>query len=1061
MVSVQGTVQVKRVGETQWQQVKLNETYCPGDVIQVGERSRADVALVNQPVLRLDQNTVITLGGLKEERTSIIALLKGAAHFFSRVTRGLEVQTAFVNAGVEGTEFFIRVEKDRTLLSIFEGKVLASNAAGSLTITGGQSAEAEAGKAPVARVVVHPRDAVQWALYYPPVVYEHPENLKENDPRFYTTRASALLQVGRVDEAKADLGKALELDPKNSVAFALQSIIAVTQNEKEKALDLAGKAVQSNPNSAEAHIALSYAQQANFNLEGALNSVKEAVRVQPENALAWARLAELQLSFSRLNEALNAAQKAVTLNPDISRTQTVLGFAFLTEVKTGEAKKAFEKAIELDQADPLPRLGLGLSKIREGNLEEGGREIEIAASLDPNNSLIRSYLGKTYFEEKKGKMAGEEYGIAKRLDPKDPTSFFYDAILKQLTNRPVEALHDAQKAIELNDNRAVYRSRLLLDADLAARSAGLARIYTDLGFQQLALVEGWKSENTDPADFSGHRFLADSYAALPRHEIARVSELLQSQLLQPININPIQPHLAESNQFIIGGAGPADLSFNEFNPLFNRDRVALQMSGIVGENETSGEEVSVAGVYKNASISVGQFHYRTNGFRENSDITNDIYNAFFQFELSPETSIQAEYRYRNTEYGDLRLRFFPEDFSPGETNKEERRTYRIGFRHDFSPDSTILGSYIHENAHVSLNDDQPVESYLTFLDIKRPESADSAEIQHLFRSESFDVISGIGYASINGTLDTTTGTPYPPPYDVISGSISTDLKHTNLYVYPHISIMKNLTVIVGASGDIVDGKEPYFKDKSQFNPKFGVTWNPMPDTTVRAAAFRVLKRTLITNQTLEPTQVAGFNQFYDDGNGTDSRRYGVAVDQKFSRNIFGGVELSRRNLKVPILDYTDVGEPIWVKIGWTEKLGRAYLYWTPHKWLALEAQYQYERIEKDEKYTDGPITLTTNRLPLGINFFHPSGFSLSLKATYITQQGEFVAFKEGEGVRTGEDNFWTVDAAINYRLPKWHGIITVGATNLFDKEFEFFDTDTANPIMQPKRFFFARATLSF
>jgi hypothetical protein len=31
---------------------------------------------------------------------------------------------------------------------------------------------------------------------------------------------------------------------------------------------------------------------------------------------------------------------------------------------------------------------------------------------------------------------------------------------------------------------------LLLDADLAARSASLARIYNNLGFQQLALLEG-------------------------------------------------------------------------------------------------------------------------------------------------------------------------------------------------------------------------------------------------------------------------------------------------------------------------------------------------------------------------------------------------------------------------------------------------------------------------------------------------------------------------------------------------------------------------------------------
>ena len=134
----------------------------------------------------------------------------------------------------------------------------------------------------------------------------------------------------------------------------------------------------------------------------------------------------------------------------------VLGFAYLTQVKTTESRAAFEKAIELDQADPLSRLGLGLAIIRDGDLEAGGREIEIAASLDPNNSLVRSYLGKVYFEKKQIGLDAREYAIAKELDPKDPTPWFYDAIAKQTTNRPAEALQDLQKAIELNDNRAVY-----------------------------------------------------------------------------------------------------------------------------------------------------------------------------------------------------------------------------------------------------------------------------------------------------------------------------------------------------------------------------------------------------------------------------------------------------------------------------------------------------------------------------------------------------------------------------------------------------------------------------
>ena len=151
----------------------------------------------------------------------------------------------------------------------------------------------------------------------------------------------------------------------------------------------------------------------------------------------------------------------------------MLGFAYLMQVKTRQAREAFEKAITLDQADPLPRLGLGLAKIRDGKLHEGGRDIEAAASLDASNALVRSYLGKTYYEEKRGPLDEREYSVAKQLDPKDPTPWFYDAIAKQTTNRPVEALRDLQKAIELNDNRAVYRSRLLLDADVAARSASL------------------------------------------------------------------------------------------------------------------------------------------------------------------------------------------------------------------------------------------------------------------------------------------------------------------------------------------------------------------------------------------------------------------------------------------------------------------------------------------------------------------------------------------------------------------------------------------------------------
>src|SRR5437762_10700453 len=143
VVSVQGTVESQKVGATQWQAVTLNDTFCPGDTIRVQERSRADLALLDQSVLRLNANTTITLQAVKEERTGVVDLLRGAAHFFSRAPGSLEVHTPFAVAGVRGTEFLVSIEPDKTLLSIFEGTVSAATPAGSLLLTTGQSAVAE------------------------------------------------------------------------------------------------------------------------------------------------------------------------------------------------------------------------------------------------------------------------------------------------------------------------------------------------------------------------------------------------------------------------------------------------------------------------------------------------------------------------------------------------------------------------------------------------------------------------------------------------------------------------------------------------------------------------------------------------------------------------------------------------------------------------------------------------------------------------------------------------------------------------------------------------------
>ncbi len=236
----------------------------------------------------------------------------------------------------------------------------------------------------------------------------------------------------------------------------------------------------------------------------------------------------------------------------------------------------------------------------------------------------------------------------------------------------------------------------------------------------------------------------------------------------------------------------------------------------------------------------------------------------------------------------------------------------------------------------------------------------------------------------------------------------------------------------------------------------GITWNPFSSTTLRGAVFRTLKRTLVTDQTLEPTQVAGFNQFFDDANATDAWRAGGAIDQKFTESIYGGVEYTYRNLSVPFNDAAgDLQNEKWV-----EKMFRGYLFWTPHEWVALRAEYLWERFERDEDLADGAKTVETSYVPLGINFFHPIGLSASLTGTYVDQQGSFERATAVGTFENGDDDFFLVDAAIRYRFPKRYGFFTVGVSNLTDEDFEHFDTDRDNPRIQPDRFFFASITLA-
>ena len=1075
IVSMQGVVELRRAGQRHWAAVtRLDTPVCQGDVVHAGPRSRAALVILPEKFVRLDQNS--TVGISVEGDETLVEFFQdettprdacGAGYFITRFPRKFKVRTPFVNAAVEGTEFLVSMSCSATSVAVFEGKVTAETLlanAQRFVLNSGETISAGLGEPPAIKVLIKPADAVQWALYYPPLSLPGPgvgpdqqceQSAPEARGRCLMVRAEQRLRIGRVDEAQADIDASLKLVPDNSDADALLSVINVAKNDKQRALALAEQATRLDPVNPRAWIALSYAQQASFKLEEALSSAQRAAELEPRSSIALTRVAELMMSLGKTRSALRAAQAAVDANPNDSRAHTILGFVRLAEIDIKRARADFEAAIAEDSSDPLPRLGLGLAIIRAGKLAEGREQIEIAVALDPTNSLLRSYVGKAYYEERtseRDKLASIQFGLAKQLDPKDPTPWFYDAILKQSQNQPVGALNDLQTSVALNENRGVYRSSALLGQDSAARSATIAQIYTQLGLTDRALLEAGEALSIDPTSPGAHSFLWEIYSSMPRTEIARDSESLQFRLRQPLSQVPLDPLRPQSSPLgsvrqsgFLAGVGPSRASLNEYSSIFEHNGAALYLDGLLADYQTAAEQVAITGLIDHVGLNAAQGHYETAGVTSNQDLHQNVGEGLVQVSMTDQFSLAADFFYGDVHRQTIQSAFDPTFATPLNVSEQSSRAW-IGGRYGFAPNSELLflGGYQESDARVGFPSG--------FQGTVKLE-ATGAELQYSFVDRLGYVIVGAGHTQANTYLGT--------GVSAIASYYDNAYLYTQLNVIPHL-----LRVQLGLSYDLLLREEEGF-DRHEANPKFGLFFTPTTSTTVRLAAFQYVKRELIASQTLEPTQVGGFNQFYDDPNGAVVREQAIAFDQKFPGEVYAGIGLFKRNLEVPFL-----GGPSSVDFHWTEQAQNAYLYWAlPRKLFAgvvrdlsasFTTEYHHLELQRPPELSDvnGVVTLDTTWIPIGLNAFLGERFSANITASFVDQTGVLQAFPGANQIPTNA-RFWNTDASVSLFFPRRLGLVKFGVANMFDRQTQYQEIDPTKPQFSPRRLAYASISVRF
>lgn len=1111
VVAVEGLVQ-RQTSAQDWQALKYEQKLCPGDSVRVGDNSRAALHLRNNTFARLDANSILRFPARTNGEKFWIELKQGLAHFISRIVRQFEVATPYVNAVVEGTEFIVSAQEQGTV-SVVEGKVTAYNEKSRASLTAGQQATASARDQDLTRFNVPPSTVVEWAIHYPPVLSlaELPAEtaqdkaliqdaitaLQQNridqalavlavpqpSPVIQLARASLLLQIGRIAAFIQTIQPLLQ-GSHAGWAHGLNAIAAVARNDIDRARVSADEAVEQAPDKAAAWIALSYAQQAQLQLQDALNSARRAVRVQPHSVLAHLRLSELHLAqgdVDAAHKALDAVPEKLARNAELEGSK---GFVQLFRLKLTSAREHFTRALAADSSNPQYHLGLGLTLLRDGDLEAGRQQMEYAVSLDPLRSVLRSYLGRAYFAEKRDGEAIKQWDLAKQFDPNDPTSYFYTGVHKLFANDPVGAIDELETSRALNDKRAIYRSETLLQSDAASRSATLARAYNEVGYSQGVLLNGWDAIRRDPTNSEGHRLLADYYAGDPRYETARVSELLQSQLWQPLSAYPLQPQLSEANLSIVAGAGPQRPSFNEYHSLFVQDGVYGMANGYGGSDGTWSNDLVGSFLTGPLALSLGQYHFESDGWRENADQEQDLYNALVQWQVSSSTSVQFEARTLQWDFGALAPEF-SELVSTTERQEVDQNTYRFGIRHRITRSTTLVGNVLTQDGDVIQRDE------FGGLETESSESSKGKTIEFQLVSlfSGFNIMTGAGYSNLRRGIDSSSYDAFIDPddptlLDVYREARLLDIEpeQRNAYVYMNAALGERVDVAAGLAYVRLDWKQDYSsketfevfdldgnflfdfplddisnsvdRSESYWLPKIGIGFDVAQDVYVRVAGFRTLSRYMVASQTIEPVMFFGFAQVFDDFDGTEGDNAALALDYKLSDSIWFGHTYMHRWLKYQA---AELSTGSFSPLKYEESISSTQLLYTPSHRVSFSLRYVTDDRDFENRniFIAGVDSVGRKSGVLGVEILGAHRISAGFDWTYFNQ-----SIRVNQQSNVDKKSEWVSDLYARKRLSDRLGMVELGVKNLLDVQDEFVRYDASVLEFYPRRFWYASFNLN-
>ena len=249
-------------------------------------------------------------------------------------------------------------------------------------------------------------------------VIKKAEQQYPDDPTLPAARAQLALLLDDRDELRDGVERALSIDPDDPTALE-----------------------------ARAH----YRYHIDNDLEGALADLERALKTAPGSSSIWNSLGLVQ-GARRDNRAAEAAFKqAIALDPLDPVSHANLAIQYMDEMRMAEAKREIDTALSVDPSFDVALVARGRYHMQNGEADKAVEDLLAGSTANPAYSNAQLLLAAAHYEKGDRIPAAQALDNADRLDPNDPV------VATVRTAIAIDA-YDADAAIR-NAQEALRRTR--------------------------------------------------------------------------------------------------------------------------------------------------------------------------------------------------------------------------------------------------------------------------------------------------------------------------------------------------------------------------------------------------------------------------------------------------------------------------------------------------------------------------------------------------------------------------------------------------------------------------